>query len=169
MIAELRDLGWRPEFMNLGDGFPYPDALTRACAVAQLSDVPKGRPIVIDGLALGVLPEAAERLSASHPLIALVHHPLALETGTTAEQAEMLRQSERAALSYVRAVVANSALTARTLVSDYAVPEARITVAPPGTDRPVMRRNTAASPVALLAVGAVVPRKGYDVLIEALA
>ena len=30
MIAELRDLGWRPEFMNLGDGFPYPDALTRA-------------------------------------------------------------------------------------------------------------------------------------------
>jgi len=171
MIAELRDLGWRPEFMNLGDGFPYPDALTRAAALAQLSDVPKGRPIVIDGLALGVLPEAAERLSASHPLIALVHHPLALETGTTAEQAEMLRQSERAALSYVRAVVANSPLTARTLVSDYAVPEARITVAPPGTDRPVMRRNTAAShaPVALLAVGAVVPRKGYDVLIQALA
>ena len=173
MIAELRDLGWRPEYMNLGDGFPDPSALARAAAIAHLSEVPKGRPIVIDGLALGVLPEAAERLSATHPLIAMVHHPLALETGTTPERAEALRESERAALSHVRAVVANSPLTARTLAADYAVPEDRITVAPPGTDRPkVMRRNIAASPgapVALLAVGAVVPRKGYDVLIQALA
>ena len=59
MIAELRELGWRPEVLNLGEGFPRPSALTRAAAQAQLADVPKGRPIVIDGLAFGVLPEAA--------------------------------------------------------------------------------------------------------------
>src|SRR5437660_1581684 len=108
MIAELHALGWRPDYLDLGEGFPYPDALTRAAAVAHLTDVPKGRPIVIDGLALGVLPDAAQALSATHPLVAMVHHPLALETGTTGEQAEALRASERAALAPMRAVVVNS-------------------------------------------------------------
>jgi glycosyltransferase involved in cell wall biosynthesis len=172
MIAELRDLGWRPEYLNLGDGFPYPDALTRARAKAKLTDLPKGRPIVVDGLAFGVLPDVAESLSETHPLVAMVHHPLALETGATPAQADALRVSERAALVHVRAVIANSASTARALIADYAVPQDRITVAPPGTDRPaVMRRNIASpdAPVALLTVGAIVPRKGYDVLIEALA
>src|SRR5205823_14735205 len=58
MLNELRELGWRPEVLNLGDGFPRPSALTRAAANAHLHDVPKGRPIVVDGLAFGVLPEA---------------------------------------------------------------------------------------------------------------
>jgi glycosyltransferase involved in cell wall biosynthesis len=169
MIAELRALGWRPEVMSLGDGFPYPTALTRAAAHAHLSDVPKGRPIVIDGLALGVLPEAAQALGATHPLIAMVHHPLALESGVSAAQAALLRDSERAALSHVRAVVANSVSTARALVADYAVPADRITVAPPGTDRPPLAPRRGAAAVDLLAVGALVPRKGYDLLIEALA
>ncbi|HMK78961.1 MAG TPA: glycosyltransferase family 4 protein [Xanthobacteraceae bacterium] len=172
MIAELRALGWRADYLNLGDGFPHPDALTRAAARAHLLDVPKGRPIVVDGLAFGVLPEAAEALSRTHPLVALVHHPLALETGTTPDQATALRGSERTALSFARNVIANSPLTARTLMADYAVPQARITIAPPGTDRPsVARRNSArpGTPVALLTVGAIVPRKGHDVLAEALA
>ena len=32
MIAELRELGWRPQVVNLGEGFPHPNALTRATA-----------------------------------------------------------------------------------------------------------------------------------------
>jgi glycosyltransferase involved in cell wall biosynthesis len=68
-------------------------------------------------------------------------------------------------------VVANSSATARALVADYDVPQERITVAPPGTDRAARPNKAApgAGPVALLAVGALVPRKGYDILIEALA
>jgi glycosyltransferase involved in cell wall biosynthesis len=170
MIAELRELGWRPEVINLGDGFPRPSALARAIAKAQLADVPKGRPIVIDGLAFGVLPDAAEELQTTHPLIALVHHPLALETGLSADEAAALRESERRALSCTRGAIANSGETARALVADYGVPAERITVAPPGTDRaPAMRRKRTSTLVALLAVGAVVPRKGYDVTIAALA
>ena len=46
MIAELRELGWRPQVVNLGEGFPHPSALTRATVRAQLNDVPKGRAIV---------------------------------------------------------------------------------------------------------------------------
>jgi glycosyltransferase involved in cell wall biosynthesis len=169
MIAELRELGWRPEVLGLGGGFPRPNALTKAAAKAHLADVPKGRPIVIDGLAFGVLPEVAETLRETHPLIALVHHPLALETGVAADDALILRTSERAALACTRGVIVTSPATARTLAGEFGVPAERITVAEPGTDRvaPVRRRQTGA--VALLAVGAVVPRKGYDILIEALA
>src|SRR4249920_3387060 len=108
MIAELRELGWRPEVLNLGEGFPNPSALTLAGAKALLTDVPKGRPIVIDGLAFGVMPEAAESLRETHPLIALVHHPLALETGVTPDRAEALRASERKALACTHAIIANS-------------------------------------------------------------
>jgi glycosyltransferase involved in cell wall biosynthesis len=169
MIAELRELGWRPEVLNLGEGFPRPSALIRAAAQARLADVPKGRPIVIDGLAFGVMPDAAEALSTTHPVIALVHHPLALETGVTEDEAAALRESERGALSFTRAVIVNSPATARAL-NDYGVPAERITIAPPGTDRaPHMRPNTTSTLVSLLAVGSVVPRKGYDLLIEALA
>src|SRR5947209_10863709 len=169
MIAELRELGWRPEVLDLGEGFPHPSGLTRAAANAHLRDMPKGRPIVIDGLAFGVLPEAAETLSVTHPLIALVHHPLALETGLTPEEAAALRESERRALSFAHAVVANSATTARALATKYGVPADRITIAPPGTDRAIAVSRHHSGPAALLAVGAVVPRKGDDVLVEALA
>jgi glycosyltransferase involved in cell wall biosynthesis len=169
IIAELRQLGWRPEILDLGDGFPRPNALTRAAAKAHLADVPKGRPIVIDGLAFGVLPEAGEMLRATHPLIALVHHPLALETGLTAQEADAMRTSERAALACARSIVVTSRATGRLLVGQYGVGADRITVAEPGTDRPARARAIPDGPVALLAVGAVVPRKGYDVLVAALA
>jgi glycosyltransferase involved in cell wall biosynthesis len=169
MIAELSALGWRPQVLGLGEGFPRPSALVKAAAKARLMEVPKGRPIVIDGLAFGVLPEAGAALRETHPLIALVHHPLALETGVTPDDAVVLRASERAALATTRGVIVTSPMTKRTLAADYHVPPDRITVAEPGTDRGVIAPRTSSGSVALLAVGAVVPRKGYDVLIEALA
>ncbi len=67
--------------LDLGDGFPRPTAEIRAAACAKLAALPSRGPIVIDGLAFGVLPDAAEALRASHSLVALVHHPLALEIG----------------------------------------------------------------------------------------
>ena len=61
-------------------------------AQAQLLATPAGRAIVVDGLALGVLPEAASQLAGRNPLLALVHHPLALEAGLSGEQADALAQ-----------------------------------------------------------------------------
>jgi len=168
MIEELRVLGWRPQVINLGEGFPHPSALTRATAKVQLDDVPKGRAIVIDGLAFGVMPDEAKALSTTHPLIAMVHHPLALESGVSPDDAAVLRESERRALSFTHAVIVNSQTTADVLAG-YGVPAKRITVARPGTDRASIVPRHDESPVALLTVGSLVPRKGYDVLIEALA
>jgi len=169
MIAELQQLGWQVDVVNLGEGFPRPSEAQRGIARERLLAVPAGCPVVIDGLALGVLPEAAVEVRTGHPVIALVHHPLALESGLTASEAAVLRNSERAALGAASGVVVTSKTTAQVLAADYSVSIDSIVVAHPGNDRVVAARTSDESIVRLLSVGSIVPRKGFDVLIAALA
>ena len=169
MITELERLGWKIDLVNLGEGFPRPSQEQRRTAQERLISLAAGCPIVIDGLAYGVLPEVALQLCPRHPLIALVHHPLALESGLSAAQADVFRASERAALAAAKRVVVTSATTARLLAADYGVPADRIVVACPGNDSAPAARGSDDGIVRLLAVGAVVQRKGFDVLIAALA
>jgi hypothetical protein len=82
---------------HLGPGTFEPLA-QRAIALVILSAVPGGCPIILDGLAFGALPEAGA-LRSRTPLIALVHQPLALESGLDTAQADVFRESERAALA----------------------------------------------------------------------
>jgi len=170
IVSELEHLGWSIDLLDVGEGFPWPSETTRSAARMGLLKVPDGQPIVVDGLALGVLPEVASELASRNALVALVHHPLALECGLSTEQADMLCHSERAALACACAVVVTSRATARVVASDYGVPTDRITVVRPGNDpapRALGSQDTAA--LHLLSVGAVVPRKGFDVLVAALA
>ena len=166
MIAELGNLGWQIDIVDLGQGFPFPSDTTRKMAHERLLAIPADRVVVVDGLALGVLPKSARVLNR---LLALVHHPLAVESGISKKQAEGLHASEQAALSAARHIVVTSAATAQQLSSHYAVPADRITVVRPGTDPVHPAPRSADNTVRLLSVGAVVPRKGYDVLIAALA
>jgi len=169
MIAELETLGWTVDLINLGRNFPWPAKDDRAAAEALLLMASEGCPIVVDGLALGALPEAARRLRANHLLIALVHHPLALETGLTPAQSDILRASEKAALAASRHVVVTSQAIATQLIADYAVPEDKITVVRPGNDVVAFASGSRDGSVRILSVGAVVRRKGFDVLVAALA
>jgi glycosyltransferase involved in cell wall biosynthesis len=169
IIEGLAALGWRTAVVDLGDGFPFPTNEARAAARTRLAALPIGPPIVIDGLAFGALPEAAAALGATHSLVALVHHPLALETGLSAAASASLRASERAALACARHVIATSTTTARLLAADYDVRSERLSVVAPGTEGVATRPRRVEGVIALLAVGAVVPRKGYDVLVAALA
>jgi glycosyltransferase involved in cell wall biosynthesis len=169
MISELEHLGWGIDLVDLGGGFPLAGSEAEREARRCLENVPAGRAIVIDGLAFGVLPEVAADLSRDHALIALVHHPLALESGLSAAQAEQFRASERAALASARAVIVTSPTTARLLAAEYGVAAERIVVACPGVDPVPPARGSSDGVLRLLSVGAIVPRKGYDVLIAALA
>jgi glycosyltransferase involved in cell wall biosynthesis len=169
IIRELGQLGWQIDFADLGDGFPWPTESAHLAAQARLLAIPAGRTIVVDGLALGVLPEAASQLAGRNPLLALVHHPLALEAGISVEQASSLHESERSALAAVQHVVVTSASTALLVARNYGVPSDRITVVRPGTDPVRFAQGSQDTVVRLLSVGAVTPRKGYDVLIAALA
>jgi len=169
IITELERLGWQLRLVDIGTGFPWPSGEIRSNARALLVEVPTGWPIVVDGLALGVLPEAASELASRNPLLALVHHPLALEWGLSSDQADILHRSEQAALASVKGVIVTSPATARIVASDYDVPADRITVARPGNDPVPQARGSRSDVPHLLSVGAVVPRKGFDVLVRALA
>jgi glycosyltransferase involved in cell wall biosynthesis len=134
-----------------------------------LGAIPDGTAVVIDGLALGAMPDETWREAGRLRIVALVHHPLALESGITAETAAALAASERAALACVRHVVTTSPATRRTLIADYAVAPEQVTVALPGIEAVAVSPRPRREAVTLLAVGAVVTRKGYDVLVDALA
>jgi glycosyltransferase involved in cell wall biosynthesis len=71
-------------------------------------------------------------------------------------------------LAQVNAVIVTSAATKNLLIDRFGVVADAITVVRPGTDR-MMPAAGGGAGVALLAVGSIVPRKGYDVLVAALA
>jgi glycosyltransferase involved in cell wall biosynthesis len=154
--------------LALPGGYPFPAEAEIAESARRLLALPPGQPVLIDGLALGVLPaELLRRLPG--PVLALCHHPLALETGVSAADAARFRDTECAALAASAHVLTTSATTAAILTADFGVPPARLTVAPPGTD-PAPRANGSGGPsVAILAVASLTPRKGHDVLVAALA
>jgi len=169
VTAELRGLGWQVDALDIGEGFPHATEEKRTQALTLLEQAPADAPLVIDGLALGALPDEARVVARSHRLVGLVHHPLALETGLSEAEAAALRASERAALQATCGVIASSPFTGRLLAADYGVPTERIAIAEPGTDRVPFAQGSGRDTVHVLAVGAVSPRKGYDRLVAALA
>ncbi len=168
MLARLPAEGVAVEHVRLPGSWPAPDAAARRATAALSAARDPGEPLLIDGLAYGAFgPE--EIAAARGPIVALVHHPLAYETGLSPERIDALLASEREALRHAVSVVASSRETGRLLVERFGVSPADLSVAVPGVaDAPAASGSPAGSPRHLVALGAVSPRKGYDVLIEAL-
>ena len=169
VVDGLRESGWHVDVVSLGEGFPAPSESTRQRAFDLLASLPHPCPVIIDGLAYGVLPEARKYLHPANPILALVHHPLALETGVGPQQAHQLQASETLALSFAAEVIVTSPSTGHELISRYGVDPEILTVICPGTDRASRHaRGTSNETVKLLSVGAIVPRKGFISLVRAL-
>ena len=171
IVAALREQGWQVKVVALEGRFPEPDGQAARSLEEALADQPDGARAVIDGLAMGGLPEVVARHAERLDLTALVHHPLADETGLDPAQRTRFTISETRALGAVGRVIVTSVFTARRL-ADFDVPAERITVIEPGVARaPLSPRATAdhPGPARLLCVATVTPRKGHEVLIEALA
>lgn len=141
IIAGLRRLGMMVIAIRLSGEFPQPSAKALADSAKIFADLPDGATVIIDCLAFGVMDEIAAAECNRLHLIALCHHPLALETGVAPEQVNLLRQSETRALRLARAVLVTSAATQRLLIEDFAVPAGKITLAPPGTRRPQQAKS----------------------------
>ncbi len=171
LAAELGHAGWTVEVLAWPASFPHPSAADKAAAAASLAALPDGSLVLVDGLAFGALPELAEAEAGRLRLVALVHHPLALEPELPPEECRRLKRSERRALAAARAVIATSDTTAEMLIRDYGVAPDRLQVAKPGTDPapPARGSGRGASGPHILSVGTLTPRKGHDLLIEALA
>ncbi len=166
-IGELRAIGWAVDVSELTGPYPCPHARDLEHASDALAACPDGALVVVDGLAFGALPDLARAHADRLTLVAVVHHPLAHETGLDLETAEMLHASERAALQYCRAVVTTGTRTAALLSEEFGVAPGILSVVMPGTERFGRAPRRGNAPV-LLCLGAVIPRKGHDVLIRAL-
>jgi glycosyltransferase involved in cell wall biosynthesis len=173
LIDALTRKGRVVKLLSWPGAYPFPSPSEAAEAARSLAACPDGSVVLVDGLAFGALPEVAVAEGRRLRLVALVHHPLALETGLSAEDRTRLAESERRALGAARGIVATSQTTADCLIRDYAVDPRIVTVALPGTD-PVNEFSAGLSrlapgPPRVLSVGNLIPRKGHDVLVAALA
>ncbi len=151
--------------LALPGGFPFPSAAELTATQAALQAM--SGPLLIDGLAYGVLPAAMIDALPQRP-VALCHHPLGHEPGLAPDVAARLIRSERAALDRAVHIVVTSATTKKTLEDTFGQAPNRITIAPPGLDRKAAARPGRGAPM-ILTVASLTRRKGHDVLIQALA
>ena len=155
--------GWAVYVHEVRGSWPRPDGVSSAALAEAVSRIPDGAVVLVDGLVASPAPEvlvpAADRLR----LVVLVHMPLG--QGTPDDRA---REREGAVLSAAASVVTTSAWTRRVLLELYSLPADRVHVAGPGADAADLAPGTATAG-ALLSVAAVIPGKGHDVLLDALA
>ena len=81
IVDGLRRLEWSVVVHELSGIFPGPDREARDTLTRVLEDLPDHSFVVIDGLAMGGLPEPLQLHRTRLTLVGLVHHPLADETG----------------------------------------------------------------------------------------
>jgi glycosyltransferase involved in cell wall biosynthesis len=161
ICSALAEIGWTVHVHAVPGSWPRPDAAAFSALAGVVQQIPDGAVALLDGLvaspAAEVLVPQANRLR----LVALVHMPLGAADDDT-------RAGEGAVLSAAASVVTTSAWSRRTLLELYSLPGDRVHVAEPGVDgAPLSRGSTTGG--ALLCVAAVIPGKGHDVLVSALA
>ena len=168
IIDGLRARQWQVDVPSLGGGWPVPGEASKAMAESVVESLPDEALVVVDGLAFGAMPGLAESHAKRLRWVALVHHPLALETGLDPGLRAALFDSERRALAFARGVIVTSPSTARALAA-YQVPASRITVVEPGTAPAALAAGSGSGVLSLLCVATVTPRKGHALLSDALA
>ena len=114
--------------------YPLPSDADRAMAAKGLAALPDEALVLADGLASGRCRSKRTRQQARLRLVALVHHPLGLETGIDALTSLRLLGSERQALTSALGVIVTSARTVGA-VETLGVPRDRIEVVEPGTEQ----------------------------------
>ncbi|MDJ0351587.1 glycosyltransferase family 4 protein [Pseudarthrobacter sp. PH31-O2] len=173
LLTHLPGCGIRVQHLQLPGQWPSPTAADVEQTRRVLASLRRGTPVMVDGLAFGAFPDTLLEMlgdGTGHPLLALVHHPLAMEAGIAEDERRLLAATERHALARATHVIATSAVTARTLTRDYGVPAGKISIACPGTP-PAHRAegSDGTRGAELLCVGSVSPRKAYGVLALALS
>jgi glycosyltransferase involved in cell wall biosynthesis len=167
IVACLRRSGWRVAVHELAGRFPDCDGAARRAAAAAMAAAPRGALTVIDGLALPafapIIGQTVQRLKC----VALIHHPLALETGLSVATRTHFAALEPMLVKHIGRAIVTSGVTAAQ-VAAMGVPPASIAVVEPGLDRarPLPARRPGR--LHLLSVATISPRKGHLAAVRAL-
>ncbi|MEU4446446.1 glycosyltransferase family 4 protein [Actinosynnema sp. NPDC050801] len=165
-VEGLRALGGQVREIAVPGAWPQPGEGARRELGRALAGIGDGAVVLLDGLVACGVPEVVVPHARRLRLVVLVHLPLADETGLAPADAARLDAAERECLRAASAVVATSPAAARRLAEHHGL--AAVHVVTPGTDpAPPATGTDGAS--RLLCVASVTPRKGHDVLVEALA
>ncbi|MGC4082588.1 MAG: glycosyltransferase family 4 protein [Vicinamibacterales bacterium] len=167
IIAGLRARGWNVNLIGLPGLYPFPTHDEQQHAAVAFASLPDDTLVVVDGLAFGVLPDVSRREAHRLRLVALVHHPLGLETGLHPMTAQLLLAAERDALASARGVVVTSRRTVDA-VEELGVARADVVVVEPGTEPADPSEGSNGGPTRLLCVATLTPRKGHATLVDAL-
>ncbi|GAA4910201.1 glycosyltransferase family 4 protein [Streptomonospora salina] len=148
--------------------WPRPAPAARARLARSLAALPDGALVLGDGLVCCAVPGIIAAHARRLRLAVLVHLPLAAETGLSDQEAADLDSRERAAVRAAGAVVATSPWAARWLADRHGLEDGRTHTVEPGADPAPLATGTDGA-TRLLCVASLTPRKGHDVLAEALA
>ena len=169
IVEGLRALGWTVIAHGLEGRFPEGDPCAESSLARTLEGIAEGASVVLDGLAMSPLPEPLRAHRNRLRLTALIHLPLADETGLEAAERARLARLESESLAQCAGAIVTSTFTARRLEA-YGVTASCVRVVLPGTDpAPAAVGPGPGEPPRLLCVGSVSPGKGQDVLVRALA
>jgi glycosyltransferase involved in cell wall biosynthesis len=159
----LAEIGWPVEVHAVPGSWPRPDAKAYAALARVVQRIPDGAVALLDGLVASTAAEVLVPQANRVRLVPLVHMPLGQGTADSD-----IRTREGAVLAAAASVVTTSAWSRRTLLELYSLPGDRVHVAEPGVDAARLSPGTTTGG-ALLCVAAVIPGKGHDVLLDALA
>lgn len=159
----LRASGRTVRELAMPGAWPRPGEAARTGLTRSLAALPDGTVVLLDGLVACGVPEVVVPEAGRLKLAVLVHLPLADEPGQ-----EDLNAAERTVLEAAGAVVATSPWAKEHLIAHHGLEPSRVHAVTPGTDPASLASGTDGS-TRLLSVASVTPRKGHDVLVEALA
>jgi glycosyltransferase involved in cell wall biosynthesis len=156
----LGALGWTVHEHGVPGSWPSPDDAARAELTRVVAGIPDGAVVLVDGLVASAVPDVLVPEARRLRQVVLVHLPLGAVSDT--------RTRERAVLNAAAAVVTTSRWTKAWLVEHYGLWPGRLHVVEPGVE-PAQPAPGTVGGGELLCVAAVVPDKGHDVLLTALA
>jgi glycosyltransferase involved in cell wall biosynthesis len=162
----LRHLGWLVHEHAVPGCWPDPDSSSLAALDGVVRRIPDGAVVLIDGLIASAAPEVLVPEARRLELVALIHTPLG--DRPTGDSAEAIRMRERAVLLAVAAVVTTSEWSRSRLLGLYDLPAERLHIVEPGVDAADLAMGTETGET-MLCVASVIPDKGHDVLLDALA
>ncbi len=168
IVAALNATGTDAVLHDIGGAHPLADRAAQIAARACVETLPDTATILIDGNALPAFLPQSDALAARRAHV-LIHRPVSIEQGLTGEDSARLRAAEISLCRTLGRVIATSTAARDIIAAESGINADSIAVVTPGTDPLPRAQGSGGTGCAILAAGALIPRKGHDVLLRALA